>query len=163
MKRTGASTLVVLAVIGGVLAGLLQVALAASGRPVFATAVTLPFSLTAIGTIIVSLVIPIRRMTRGNTVGPVDPFYATRIVTLAKAASLSGALFVGTTVAPLVYLLTRSAAPALGSIGLAIAAVIGAGALLSCGLVAESMCRIPPDDKDKDNDDDRDTPLRVHS
>lgn len=163
MKRTGASTLVVLAVIGGVLAGLLQVALAASGRPVFATAVTLPFSLTAIGAIIVSLAIPIRRMTRGTSSGPVDPFYATRIVLLAKAASLSGALFVGTTIALLIYLLTRSATPALGSIGLASAAVIGAVALLSCGLVAEAMCRIPPDDDDERNGDDDEKPLRVHS
>ena len=159
MKRTGAVTLIVLAVIGGVLAGLLQLALAASGRPVFTTAVTLPFSLTAIGAIIVSLAIPIRRMTRGSTSGPVDPFYATRIVLLAKAACLSGALFVGATAALLIYLLSRSATPALESVGLAIAAMIGAAVLLSCGLVAETMCRIPPEDKDDDEDN---KPLRVH-
>ncbi|MBK0296600.1 DUF3180 family protein, partial [Bacillus sp. S34] len=40
---------------------------------------------------------------------PVDPLYATRVVVLAKASSICGALFGGFALGLVVYLLTRSA------------------------------------------------------
>lgn len=165
MRRTSVSALLVLALIGGVLAGLVQTALAGSGRAVLVAPVTLPIALAAIGAIVIVLALPIRRMTRGPRRGaaaaqtataarpggdPVDPFYATRVVMLAKASALTGALLSGVGAGMLVYLLSRSVVPGVGSVASAALGLVGAIALLVCGLVAEHMCRIPPRDEDDD-------------
>lgn len=154
MKRTKVSTLLLLVAIGAVGAGLVQAVLASVGRPIIIPPFTLPVALAAIGVIVVLMAAPIRRMVRGTSSprGPVDPFYATRVVMLAKASALGGGLLTGGGVGLLVYLLSRSVAPGVGSLRLTIAAVIGAAVLLAGGLIAETMCRIPPDD---DSDDDK--------
>jgi len=159
VKRTKPSTLVLLGAIGAGGAGLVQAVLASVGRPIIIPPFTLLVALAAIGVIVVLMAVPISRMVRGNSSsrGPVDPFYATRVVMLAKASALGGALLTGGAIGLLVYLLSRSVAPGVGSLGLTIAALIGAAVLLAGGLLAEFMCRIPPD---TDNDDD-DKPLRA--
>ncbi len=156
MKRTGPITLVLCAVSGAIVAGLVQVALASAGRPVVVVPFTLALALIAIGAIVVALAWPIRRMTKGSGSGPVDPFFATRVVMLAKASSISGSLVSGVAIGMLGYLLSRSVVPGAASTTPAIAALVGALALMTCGLVAEAMCRIPPRD-----DDDDDKPLRA--
>ncbi|HEV7812878.1 MAG TPA: DUF3180 domain-containing protein [Leifsonia sp.] len=167
MKRTSATALLVLLAVGAAGAALVQVGLTAAGRPIVSPPITLPLALAAIGAIVVILALPIRRMTQApprDTVrakrssGPVDPFYATRVVMLAKASALSGALLTGAGAGMLGHLLTRSVAPGADSIGMAVAATVGAAILLVCGLVAEFMCRIPPED-DEDGDDGK--PLRA--
>jgi hypothetical protein len=80
----------------------------------------------------------------------VDPFYATRVVMLAKACALTGALGVGVGVGVLAYLLTRSII-GVGSVAQAITTIVGAGVLLAGGLIAEHMCRTPPNDDDNDS------------
>lgn len=165
MKRTTPTSIVVLLVIGAAGAALLQAALASSGRPIVVIPFTLPLALAAIGAIVISLAVPIRRMTRQRSdpdrapVGGrgVDPFYATRVVMLAKASALSGALLSGAAAGALIYLLTRSVTPPVGSIASAVGGLVGAAVLLTCGLVAEAMCRVPP----RDDDDDDDTPIRI--
>lgn len=158
MKRTTPSTLGLLVAIGAVGTGLVQAVLASLGRPIIIPPFTLPTALAAIGVIVVLMAVPISRMVRGTSSsrGPVDPFYATRVVMLAKASALGGALLTGAGIGLLVYLLSRSVAPGVGSLALTIAALVGAAVLLAGGLTAEFMCRIPPD-----NDDDEDTPLRA--
>ncbi|HEY0260882.1 MAG TPA: DUF3180 domain-containing protein, partial [Lacisediminihabitans sp.] len=81
---------------------------------------------------------------------PIDPFYATRVLVLAKASALSGALLTGFGIGITVYLLTRSVVP-VSSVGPAVATIIGSGVLLAGGLVAEHMCTIPPGDDDDDD------------
>lgn len=171
MKRTRISVLIVWALLTGVVAALAQSALAMSGRAIVPP-VTLPIALIAMGAIVIVLALPIRRTTRrgaaGNSPGrasggratslsrslsgrgaaPVDPFYALRVVMLAKASSLGGAILAGASAGALVYLYSRPVTPAAGLAGLVIASVAGALVLLVCGLVAESMCRIPPEDLD---------------
>ena len=161
MTRTSSLSLVILGVLGAVVGAFTQVGLASAGRPILTAPLTLPLALAAIGILVVLLARPIRRMTRTRTsaIGPVDPFYATRIVTLAKASALSGALLTGVGAGLLGYLLTRSVTPGVGSFSSTIAGLVGAGILLACGLVAEYMCRIPPDDDDDDDDDDK--PIRA--
>ncbi len=161
MKRTSYSALLVIGVVGGAAAGLVQLGLATSGRPILVLPITLPLALAAIGAIVVVLAVPIRRMTGGRPGGPVDPFYATRVVMLAKASAIGGALVVGVGAGMLAYLLTRPVVPGVESIGSAVVAIVGAAALLACGLVAEHMCRIPPDDGDDDDDDDDQRPIRI--
>lgn len=161
MKRTSVASLLVTAVIGAAAAWMLQLGLAASGRAVLVPPVTLPLALAAIGAIVVSLAMPIRRMTHGSSKSPVDPFFATRVVMLAKASALSGALITGVGIGLLVHLLSRAVVPAVGSLAPSIAAIVGAAVLLACGLAAEYMCRIPPRDDEDDDDDEK--PIRVQA
>ncbi|MDH6179829.1 uncharacterized membrane protein (UPF0136 family) [Microbacteriaceae bacterium SG_E_30_P1] len=148
MTRTKPLTLVLLAVLGGTLAWFLETALVATGNAVVIPPLTLSFALALIGAIVIVMALPVRRVARRVEGARVDPFYATRVVMLAKASSLSGALLGGAGLAIAAYLLTRSVVPGIGSITLAFAAAVGAVVLLVCGLVAEHMCAIPPDDED---------------
>lgn len=157
MKRTNTITLILLTAIGGVGAGLLETVLTARGRPILLPPLTLGLALLAIGGIVVLLALPIRRLTRGTGQQPIDPYYSTRVLVLAKASALSGSLLAGFGVGVAIYLLSRSVVP-LGSVGLAVAMLIGAGGLLAGGLIAEHMCTIPPDD---DDEDDGKRPIRV--
>lgn len=149
MSRTKPTVLVLLAVFGGGLAWLLEVALTTSGRAIILPPFTLAFALFAIGVIVVLMALPVRRATRGTATKRVDPFYAARTAMLAKASSLSGAIVVGAGLGIAAYLLSRSV-PAVGSVTLALATAVGAILLLIAGLVAEHMCTIPPDDSTPD-------------
>jgi hypothetical protein len=155
MKRTNIVTPVLLALIGGIGGGFLEAALATSGRPIVLPPLTLGLALLAIGVIVVLLALPIRRLTRGKATHPIDPFYSTRVLVLAKASALGGSLVTGFGAGVLVYLLSRSVVPGVSSVGQAVATLVGAAGLLVGGLIAESMCTIPP------NDDDDDTGNRV--
>lgn len=160
VTRTRASTVILLVLIGGTALGGIEYALRATGNAILVPPVTLPIALAAIGAIVVSMAVPIRRMTRSRvpSPSPVDPLFATRVAMLAKASSLSGALLAGGSVGILVYMSTLAVLP--NTFGLAIAAVVGATALLVCGLIAERMCTVPPRD---DDDDDDDGAIRVRS
>lgn len=158
MKRTNIALLVVLAAVGGIGGALLETGLTASGRPIIIPPLTLAIALAAIGGIVISLAVPIRRLTKGLAGGPIDPYYATRVLVLAKASALIGALLVGFGIGILIYLFGRSIV-AQGSIGLAIFTTLGAAVLLAGGLIAEQMCSVPPsDDEDEDG-----RPIRVRS
>jgi hypothetical protein len=150
MKRTSISTLVLLAVIGGIGGAFAETGLAAAGRPIILPPYTLGVALVLIGGIVVWLAVPIRRLTKGKAKAPIDPFYATRVLMLAKACALSGALLTGLGAGITIYLLTRSVVPGVGSVGLAVSTIVGAGLLLAAGLIAEHMCTIPPGEEDDD-------------
>jgi hypothetical protein len=149
VKRTRVTTLVVLGIVGAAAGALVELALVAAGRPIVNLPITLAVALAVIGGIVVTMAVPIRWMTRATTAPRVDPFYATRILMLAKACAYTGALVAGVGAGVLAYLLTRSVI-GLGSVTQAIAAIAGAGVLLAGGLVAEHMCRVPPDDDEND-------------
>lgn len=179
MTRTSPLSIVILALLGAGGGWLLEVALVATGRAVVTPPLTLGFALAAIGAILIALALPVRRAVRGRggndakgqgrsgslgqpqfglagpsrpTGGRIDPFYATRVVVLAKASSLSGALIAGAGASILVFLLSRSVIAAADSVALTVATIVGAIVLLVCGLVAEQLCTIPPDDDDKRDD-----------
>lgn len=149
MTRTKPTHLILLAVLGGGATWFLETALAASGRPVIIPPLTLGVALLLIGVILVVMALPVRRVSRGVPNARVDPFYATRVVTLAKASSLAGALLAGGGLGIAGYLLSRSVLPGVGSVTMAFASTVGAALLLVGGLVAEHMCTIPPDDDQK--------------
>jgi len=152
VTRTKLSTVVALIVVGAVAGFLVQIGLAAAGSPKFTPYYTLALSLVFIAAIVVALAIPIRRATRGKVRTRIDPFYATRVVLLAKASSIAGAVIAGTAFGLLLELLVRSGG--LNSDGLlqTLATLGGAIALLTAGLVGEFFCTVPqpPDDPDAD-------------
>ena len=151
MNRTRPSTLTALVAIGAVVGFLLQVALAAASQPKLRPDYLLPLTLLVIGATVVVLAVPVRRATRGNPAHRVDPFYATRVVALAKAAALAGALIGGIGVGLVFELVVRSGAPGPDAY-LRVFSVLGGGiALLAGGLVAEWFCTVP-----KHHDDDPD-------
>ncbi|MGK2939293.1 MAG: DUF3180 domain-containing protein [Solirubrobacteraceae bacterium] len=145
MTRTKPLTLVLLAVLGATVLWFTQVALATGGRPVLIPPFTLAVALVLIGVIIVAMAWPVWRVSRRVAGARVDPFYATRVVMLAKASSLSGAILAGGGTGVVGYLVTRSVLPPAGSIATAVGAIL----LLVAGLIAEHWCTIPPDDEDR--------------
>lgn len=146
MKPTKASPLVALAAIGVIAGWFVEVMLVGSGRPSLVPPITLGVALALIGVLVVLGALPVFRVARGVAGARVDPFYATRILLLAKASSLTGAILTGVAIGILVFLLTRSVVAAAGPIGMAIATLVGAALLLAGGLAAEKMCTLPPED-----------------
>jgi hypothetical protein len=142
VKRTTPSLLTILVGIGIALGLLMQQMLASAGRAGITPPITLSVVLGAIAVVVVLLAVPVRRAVKEEN-RRVDPFYAIRVLVLAKSSALSGALLGGVAVGFVVYLLTRTV-PALGSVGYSIGMVVGAIALLAAGLIAEEMCRVPP-------------------
>lgn len=151
MKTTRASTLVSLALVAGIAGFALNAALASRQAPALILVTPLGFTLAFIGIVLIALALPVRRHVRGGADRRVDPIYATRVVVLAKASSICGVLFGAFALGLLVYLLTRSVVPSLGST-LPSAVAVGGGIVLTvCALVAEHMCIAPPDDDDRDD------------
>ncbi|MHB1234994.1 MAG: DUF3180 domain-containing protein [Microbacteriaceae bacterium] len=144
MKRTRPGTIVIL-VVAGILAGwFIDTGLTAAGQHVIMLPVTLPPVLAVIGGIVVLLALPIFRLTRGTAKKYVDHLYATRVVMLAKASSLTGALITGVALGICGFLLSRAVLPGLSQFSLPVATLAGAVILLAAGLLAEWFCTIPP-------------------
>jgi hypothetical protein len=152
MTRTRPTTLAIFAIFGAAAGWLLEIGLVAMGSPMFVPPLSLALSLGIIGVLVIGFALPVRRAVREREAARIDPFYASRVVVLAKASSLAGGLLAGAAVAVVVFLLTRSVIAGVGSILMAVAAVVGSIVLLVGGLVAEYMCSIPPDDGDKGTD-----------
>ncbi|HWM35131.1 MAG TPA: DUF3180 family protein [Pseudolysinimonas sp.] len=149
MTRTKPLSLIIAAVIG-VGAGLvLQAVLAAASQPKLRPEYTLAITVVLIGVAAVVLALPVRRATRGNPAHRVDPFYATRVVVLAKASAVAGALLAGGGTGLLLELLARAGEPGADMFLRAASVAAGGALLLAGGLVAEWLCTVP-----KDADDD---------
>ena len=151
MTATKSSTILLLAFVGAGFGWALEMILVAMGRSIVIPPVTLSVALVFIAAIVVAMAVPIWRATRDTATKRVDPFYATRVVVLAKASSLAGALFGGAAAGIMLFVLTRSVLPALGSVALSVAATVCAVLLLIAGLVAEKMCTLPPQDDEPDS------------
>jgi len=149
VKRTRASSLIGLGVAGLVVGFLAELAFAGMCLAVFIPPLTLPITLVAVAIIVIAFAVPIRRAVRGRSVRRIDPFQATRIVVLAKACALSGALLTGIGVGVGAYLLSRDVLPAGNAILLTAVATAASVILLIAGLVAELFCTLPPGDDDE--------------
>lgn len=146
MKHTRVASILGLVVLGAVIGFLLEVSTAAAGRAVLIPPLSLPITLVVVAGIVIGFAIPIKRATSGTSRIPVNPFRAMRIVVLAKACTLSGALMVGSGLGIAVFLLSRSVLPPTGTLWLAGGTVLGSIVLLVGGVVAERLCTLPPDD-----------------
>ena len=147
MRRTSALALLGLAVAGAVVGWLLQVGLVAAGSPSYIPPVTLYSVLFLLAAVLLLLGNPVRRVVRGTATRPLDPFFAMRVLLLAKASGLTGALLVGAAAALLVYAVTRTGTTATPAFWPDVLTGVGALALSAAGLVVEWWCRIPPQDR----------------
>ncbi len=147
MTRTRPLQLLI-AVLAGVIATyLMNVGLAMRGLAVLVAPVSLAVALALIAILLVAFAWPVRRAAKGER--RIDPFFATRVVVLAKASALAGALLAGAAAGILFYLLSRAVVP-LGSSLTAGATVVAAVALVIAALVAEHWCSLPPDEPTDD-------------
>ncbi|HEU5223411.1 MAG TPA: DUF3180 domain-containing protein [Candidatus Lumbricidophila sp.] len=154
MKRTRPTHLIGLAGAGLITAYLGELWLVTSGSRAIAPPWTLALTLAVVAVLVLVAAWPVRRAVRGERRRAIDPLVASRVVILAKASSLTGAVIVGVGAGALVFFVTRSV-PAAGPIWMSVAVTVGAGAVLAAGLIAESWCTLPPQDPEADQIGDR--------
>jgi hypothetical protein len=148
MTRTTPGPLIVIGVIGLVIGVLLQVGLAAMNMPKLRPEFSLAITLVLVGAAAIALAVPVRRATRGNPAHRVDPFYATRVVVLAKAAGLGGALMAGVGLGLVFEIALRSGEPGADAYLRVFSVLAGGIGLLAGGLIAEFLCTVPHSDDD---------------
>jgi hypothetical protein len=144
MKRSTPGPLVVIGVIGTVAGILVQVGLAALNMAKLRPEYSLALTLLLVATATIALAVPVRRSTRGNPLHRVDPFYATRVVVLAKASAVGGALIAGVGLGLVLELAFRSVAPGADAYLRVVSVLAGGLVLLAGGLIAEHLCTVPP-------------------
>ena len=161
MSRTRPGPLVALVVLGTVVGFLLQIGLAAASLPKLRVEYTFAVTIALIALVIVVMAVPVYRATHGPLRQPIDYLYATRVVALAKASSLAGSLLTGLGLGLSLDLLIRSSTTTGDLVARDLASLGAAILLLVAGLIAEFLCRVPPQDDDDDHPD-RGDPSRVH-
>ena len=149
MKTTRVGSLIGLAVIAGLVSYLAEALLVRLGEPQFIPPITLGVALFFIGVIIPVMAWPIRKTTRAEDdsrrSASVDPFYATRVLLLAKAGALTGAVLAGVGLGIVVFVVTRVVLASTPLV-LTLMSVIGGVVLSVGGAIAERWCQIPPSD-----------------
>ena len=154
MSPTRISTLMVLFGIGAVVFFATEIALLRLGEPALTPPVTLGVTLLLIGVVLPALAWPIRQATKSSGEDStsrrktVNPFYAMRVLLLAKAGSLTGAILFGAGVGAGVFFLGRMVV-VWPSVWLAGVSAIGGAVLVVGSLLAERWCQIPPGDNDE--------------
>jgi hypothetical protein len=151
MKRTSVALLAVLALLAAGGGFLLDHLLTVLGRTTFTPSLLLPVLLLLIAAASLGVAWPVRSSVRHGQ--RIDPFRATRAVTLARASSLVGAIMAGFGAGLLVFLLSRPIDPPVGST-VAMLALIGSAVVLAvAALIAEQFCTLPKDPDDSEPTD----------
>jgi membrane protein implicated in regulation of membrane protease activity len=150
MKPTKLNFLFALALAAAVAGYLIAAFMVGRGFQVPVSPTNLLITLGAIGVVLLALAIPIWRYRNGlreaTTKRPkrVDPFYAVRVLLLAKASSLAGALFAGWHIGVVGY-------QVLGPVVVPVLALqnglgfFASFALVTSAYVTEQLCRLPSD------------------
>lgn len=149
MKRTGPSTIISIAIVALVAGFAYDAVLARTQRPTFVPPLALGLVLLAIAAIILTLAVPVYRVARGQTREPIDAYYATRVVLIAKASSIAGTILGGLVGGVFAYLVTRGVGVPASLLVPTIITLVGGVVLVAAGLVAEFMCTVPPNDDDR--------------
>ena len=148
MKRTSVGLLVVLALLAAAAGYVLDHMLTALGRTTFTPSLLLPVLLLLIAAASLGVAWPVRSSVRRGI--RIDPFRATRAVTLARASSLVGAIMAGFGAGLLVFLLSRPVDPPVGSTVAMLALIGSAVVLVVAALIAEQFCTLPKDPDDSE-------------
>ncbi|MGH3624701.1 MAG: DUF3180 domain-containing protein [Sciscionella sp.] len=153
VEATSARELLVAGIVAGVLVHL-GLQLAYSSIPELPTAAGGTLLVLAVIELLLAISLRPRLQRRAGT-RPVPSLTAVRVVALAKASSMLGAIMLGTWLALLVYVLPRQAAvsAAADDATTGIVGAVCAAALIGAALWLEYCCR-NPDEPDDPNDPD---------
>lgn len=150
LRRTSPLVITAFAVVGLAVGLLVQFTRSAWGFAPFVPPISLAATLVVIGVVVLVLGIALRRAVTRGSGRAVNPFHAVRLLAGARAAQFAGALFGGFGGGLALQLLTRSVPPPAAS-WVPMLLVLGAGiVLLVCGLVAEFLCRVPPQEPEEE-------------
>lgn len=157
MKPTKILTLIGWAVPAATAGYLASKIISANGGPVPVTPINLILTLVAISVILGAFAVPMVRYRRALTeqlktpTAPrpkrLNPFYAFRLLILAKATAASGALFAGWHLGVIWLQVSSPVTP--DSIWQNVAALIASIAMVIVGLIVERFCRIKDDGADQ--------------
>lgn len=118
------------------------------GQSLLVPPLSLTVTVTLIALIILIMALPVRKRMRGGE-KPLDPFYATRVLALARAAQVTGAILGGLIGGSLIF---AASLPSFATTWVGFAehmfALISAILLTVIGIIAERFCQLPPDDPD---------------
>lgn len=150
MVKTRLTTLVVLALIAAFIVFWGLVFLTRRGFLLPLIPITFPITLLVVSGALLALAIPIKRAMNQKSQRRVNSFYAIRVLALAKASSLCGAILSGVHAGVVFYMLSREVVPNSTLIAHNVFTFFCSLVLVVSGLVAEWLCRLPKDDQDKD-------------
>lgn len=151
MKTTKVLNLFVAAVVAAAITFVIVRATIANGGAVPVAPMNLLISIPSIAVIELLAAIPIFRYRAelrkfaqtGKRPKRIDPFYAVRILALAKATAIAGSLFAGFAVSLVLLQATLPVIP--DSVWLNTAALIESVALIIAATVVERACKLPDD------------------
>lgn len=150
MRPTRVRVLILLAVVATLVSFALQRTLRSGGHDMPPVPWTASIGLALVACLVYSAALPVRRMLRGGPgARPVHPLRAARAAVLGKATAYAGAVVLGWYLAQVLLLApdldvdarqtqaVRAAVTALAALAASVA-----------GLLAERMCRVPPEGPD---------------
>lgn len=110
---------------------------------------TIPIVLVALAGLVVRLSLPIRARTLGKRKSRIDPFYAMRVLALARACIITGAVCMGLGGGTLLFLYLLPAGQGNAETWSAWGTVVGGLIAVVGGIIAEQCCKLPPEDDDE--------------
>ena len=153
MKPTKVLTLLGWAIPSATAGYLFSKFIVASGGQVPVAPINLILTFLAIAVILAIFASPMFRYRkqlaerRKNSASPrpkrLNPFYAVRLVVLAKATAIAGALFAGWQIGVIWFQASSPVTP--GSVWQNVAALVSAVIMVIVALIIERICRIPED------------------
>jgi hypothetical protein len=146
MQRTSSSTLALWAVIGTVLAIVVDVVLESQGfslpgMPWFAI-----IGMLVLAAVLLVLGWPIKKWNDGDRTKEIDPIQAARVAVMAKASALTGAGLAGWYLGNAGYYFLSAPGVRNDFAAGMLVAMISAAALMVVGIIVEGFCEIPPQD-----------------
>ncbi|MDN5585123.1 MAG: DUF3180 domain-containing protein [Brevibacterium sp.] len=146
MQRTSSGTLVIWAVIGVVLAPVVDVLLESQGfslpgLPWFAI-----IGMLILAAVLLVLGWPIKKWNDGDRTKEIDPLQAARVAVMAKASALTGAGLTGWYLGNAAYYFLSAPGIRNDLAAGMLFAMIAAAALMIVGLIVEGFCALPPQD-----------------
>lgn len=157
LQRTHPLVVLAFAATGLAVGLVVQFARSGSGQPPLAPPYSLPATMVVLGAVLLTLAVLLRRRVSRPETGPVNPFQAVRVLAAARASQFVGGLIGGFGVGLLLSLAGRPVPTSVSIWVPMLATLIAAVALLVCGVIAERLCRVPPQDQDEARDSDRGT------
>jgi membrane protease YdiL (CAAX protease family) len=153
MKSTKLSTLLLVTASTSVGSFFIVRLLVSNGNPLPVSPINLLITLVAIGLVILALGFPIwnykNSVKKSSATKRVDPFYAVRVLLLAKASSIAGSIFlgwhIGAVITQWISLVTVA-----GALVQNIAGLIASFTLVVASVITENICRLPDDSDSTD-------------